>query len=336
MAKIEPQLVLVTGATGALGPRVVAALHEAGYAMRTLSLDTPASRLLPGAIEMRLGDITERAAVTVAMQGVEGVVHMAALLHIVNPSPALRTQYERVNVEGTRVVVEAARKAGVQRLVFFSTIAVYGYGQGRLLTEDSIPHPDTFYAETKLAAEQIVLAARRADGQPLGVVLRLGAVYGARIKGNYQRLVHALARNRFLPIGKGENRRTLVYDKDVARAVLLAVQHPAAAGRVYNVTDGELHTVNEINQAICTALGRKPPGLYLPVTPVRVAAGLVEDAASLLRRSSPIGRATIDKYTEDVAVDGQRIQTELGFRPAYDLTTGWVDAVHEMQRQGSL
>ena len=62
---------------------------------------------------------------------------------------------------------------------------------------------------------------------------------------------------------QGENRRTLVYDKDVARAVLLAVQHPAAAGRVYNVTDGGLHTVNEINQAICTALGRKPPGLHL-------------------------------------------------------------------------
>ncbi len=330
------QLIIVTGATGALGPRIVAALHEASYTIRTLSIDTPAPGLLPITVETRLGDITDANNVEIAMRGVDAVIHMAALLHIVNPPPTLRPQYERVNVEGTRIIVEAALKAGVQRLVFFSTIAVYGYGQGCLLTEDSTPHPDTFYAETKLAAEQIVLAARRADGQPLGVVLRLGAVYGARIKGNYQRLVRALARNRFLPIGKGENRRTLVYDKDVARALLLAVQHPHAAGRVYNVTDGQVHTVNEINQAICTALGRKPPRVYLPIGPVRAAAGLLESAAHLLHRQSSIGRATIDKYTEDVAVDGHRIQTELRFRPAYDLATGWTDAVQEMRRQGAL
>lgn len=328
--------VLITGATGSLGPRVVHEFHEAGYVVRTLSLDVPSPGLLPASTETWLGDITDESAVCAAMSGVDAVVHMAALLHIVNPSPSLRPQYERINVDGTCIVVESARKAGVQRLVFFSTIAVYGYSQGRMLTEASTPHPDTFYAETKLAAEQIVLAARRADGQPLGVVLRLGAVYGARIKGNYQRLVRALARNRFLPIGKGENRRTLVYDKDVARAVLLAVQHPAAAGQIYNVTDGEVHTVHEINQAICTALGRKPPGLYLPVAPVRAAAGLVEDAARMLRRQSPIGRTTIDKYTEDVAVDGQRIQTEIGFRPAFNLSTGWADAIQEMRRQGAL
>lgn len=328
--------ILITGATGALGPSVVDALYRAGHTIRTFSLDIPRPGLLPMPTETYIGDIVTDSAVRATMVNVDIVVHLAALLHIVNPSPDLYLQYKKVNVEGTRIVVEAALKAGVQRLVFFSTIAVYGYGQGRLLTEDSIPHPDTFYAETKLAAEQIVLAARRADGQPLGVVLRLGAVYGARIKGNYQRLVHALARNRFLPIGKGENRRTLVYDKDVARAVLLAVQHPAAAGRVYNVTDGEVHTVHEINQAICTALGRKPPGVYLPVAPVRAVAGVVEDAARLLHRQSPIGRATIDKYTEDVAVDGQRIQTELGFRPAYDLSAGWADAIQEMRRQGAL
>lgn len=328
--------ILITGATGALGPTIVNSFCQAGYRVRSFSRNLVQANLSSFPIGLYSGDITDVTAVQTAMSGVDAVVHMAALLHIVNPPLSLRPQYERINVEGTRIVVEAALNASVQRLVFFSTIAVYGYGQGRLLTEDSIPHPDTFYAETKLAAEQIVLAARRADGQPLGVVLRMGAVYGARIKGNYQRLVRALARNRFLPIGKGENRRTLVYDKDVARAVLLAVQHPAAAGRVYNVTDGELHTVREINQAICTALGRKPPGVYLPVAPVRAAAGLVEDTARLLRRQSPIGRATIDKYTEDVAVDGQRIQTELGFRPAYDLVTGWADAVQEMRRQGAL
>jgi len=99
------------------------------------------------------------------MRGVDAVVHMAALLHIVNPPPELREKYERVNIGGTATVVEAAIKAGVKRVVLFSTIAVYGPSDGRVPNEMSPTHPDTFYAETKRAAEQIVLNARSADGQ---------------------------------------------------------------------------------------------------------------------------------------------------------------------------
>ena len=143
--------------------------------------------------------------------------------------------------------------------------------------------------------------------------MRLGAVYGSRIKGNYERLTHALARNRFIPIGNGSNRRTLVYDQDVASAAVLALQHPAAAGKIFNVSDGEFHTLNDIILAICQALGRKPPSMSLPIGPVRFAAGIVEDMARLVGLQPPITRATIDKYSEDLAVDSRRIQKELGF-----------------------
>ena len=170
----------------------------------------------------------------------------------------------------------------VGRVVLFSTIAVYGPSDGCVFNEESPTHPETFYAQTKLAAEKLVLNARDADGQPLGTVLRLGAVYGSRLKGNYERLTHALARNRFIPIGSGLNRRTLVYDQDVGRAAALAVSHPAAAGRVFNVADGEFHTLNEIIESICSALGRKPPSLSLPVGPTRFAAGIVEDLVRLV------------------------------------------------------
>ncbi|MFH1477908.1 MAG: NAD-dependent epimerase/dehydratase family protein [Verrucomicrobiota bacterium] len=343
--------VLVTGASGAVGPCVVQALCKAGHTIRTFSMDKPeggiqtpdAGRRLalqsPGAlcdrdeagtpdggVQALVGDVTDPAAVQSAMQGVDAVVHLAALLHIVNPPPELREKYERINVGGTANVVEAAIKAGVKRVVLASTIAVYGPSDGQILNEDSIPHPDTFYAQTKLAAEKIVLSARNADGRPIGTVLRFGAVYGARIKGNYQRLLRSLARGRFIPIGIGQNRRTLVYDKDVARAVALAVRHPAAAGKIFNVTDGQFHTLSEIITIICAALGRKPPGFFIPVGPARIAAGMVEDGLRLIGRRAPISRATLDKYTEDIAVEGQRIQDELGFVPHYDLQAGWRDA----------
>ena len=173
--------------------------------------------------------------------------------------------------------------------------------------------------------------AKRNDGQSLGTVLRLGAVYGSRIKGNYERLTRALARHRFVPIGNGRNGRALVYDKDVARAAVVAMEHPDAAGRIYNVSDGGFHTLNEIIAAICAGLGRRPPRFSLPIAPVRFVAGMMEDGARLFGRGSPVNRTTIDKYTEDIAVSGERIQKELGFVPEYDLETGWEETIREMQ-----
>jgi len=327
---------LVTGATGAVGPRVVEALHKAGRRIRVFALDPPGLGTLPPDVEVHLGDITEPSAIRSAMQDVEAVIHMAALLHVLNPPPEMQAQYERINVGGTAAVVGAAVQAGVRRVVFFSTIAVYGGSRGQVLNEGTPACPDTCYAKTKLAAEEIVLGARRSDGQPIGTVLRLGAVYGSRIKGNYRRLLDLLARRRFVAVGDGQNRRTLVYDRDVARAAVLAADHPAAAGRIYNVTDGRMHIMNEIVETMCYALGRTPPRFRLPVGPVRLAAGVLEDAIRLLGRDCPIGRSAIDKYTEDVAVEGRRIQAELGFRPQYDLAAGWREAIQEMRRAGEL
>jgi UDP-glucose 4-epimerase len=325
------KFVLVTGATGAVGPRVVHALDQAGLRLRSFSVDTPASGMFPQSVEVLIGDVTDQVAVQSAMQGVAAVVHLAALLHIVNPPPELREKYERVNIGGTATMVEAAIKAGVKRVVLFSTIAVYGPSGGRVLNEMSPTHPETFYAQTKCAAEQIVLNARGADGQPLGTVLRLGAVYGSRIKGNYERLTHALACHRFIPIGNGLNRRTLVYDKDIGEAAVLAVAHPAAAGRVFNVTDGSYHTLNEIIESICSALDRKSPRFSLPVGPIRIVAGLIEKGANAIGIKAPVTRETVDKYTEDIAVDGSLIQKELGFVPRYNLKAGWEETIREMQ-----
>jgi UDP-glucose 4-epimerase len=224
----------------------------------------------------------------------------------------------------------------VQRVVFFSTIAVYGEATGDVLTEDSPVRPATLYAKTKAEAERIVLAARTAGGTPVGVVLRPGSVYGVRVKGNYRRLVQALARRRFVPIGPGSNRRAMVYDKDVADAAVLAATHPAAAGRVYNVSDGEGHTLREIIGAICAALGRTPPRWHVPLWPVWAGVGLFESVARVVGARPLVSRAAIDKYTEDIAVDSRRIRDELGFAPRYDLRAGWREAIAGMREAGEL
>ncbi|MFN8446965.1 MAG: NAD-dependent epimerase/dehydratase family protein [Caldilineaceae bacterium] len=323
--------ILVTGATGALGPCVVARLLAAGYRVRALVRKLPSAGLLPPTVECCLGDLTEPATLTAALQGCTQVVHLAALLHIVNPSPALQAEYERVNVQGTQSLVQAALQQGVERLLLISTIAVYGSQPDTLLEETTACVPDTFYGKSKLAAEDIVLQARRSTGKPLGVVLRLGAVYGSRVKGNYQRLLFSLAKGRFVPIGRGENRRSLIYEEDVAAAVLLAMCAERALGQVYNVTDGQYHPVREIIEAICVALDRSPPRLTIPIAPVRLLCAVSEDLAKGLRISSPVRRATLDKYTEEIRVDSRKIREQLGFRPEYDLQSGWRAAIKALQ-----
>lgn len=333
----EPRngLVLLTGGTGAVGPRVAEALDAAGYCVRILTLDPPEPGLLPERIEVRIGDVTDPMTVKRAMEGSGFVVHLAALLHIVNPPERLRKRYEEINVGGTSRVVEAAVEMGVKRIIFSSTIAVYGKSGGQILTEETTPHPMSLYGQTKLRAEQMVLAARK-DDQPLGTVLRLADVYGSRLKGNYRRLLQALAHHRFIPVGPGENRRTLVYDRDVARAIILAIKHPAAGGNIYNVSDGEFHTVAQILETMCKWLGRKPPHLSLPIGPVGFMAGFLEAMAGMAGLKSPIGRATVEKYTQDVAISSQRIQKDLGFVAEYDLSTGWRETIQEMRQAGAL
>ena len=130
----------------------------------------------------------------------------------------------------------------------------------------------------------------------------------------------------------GRNRRTVIYDKDVGRAAVLAVIHPAAAGRVFNVTDGEFHTLKEIIDSICAALGRRPPKLFHPrfLGPIRgwdIGRWNPTDWAA----RSAITRSTIHKYTEDIAVSGKRIREELGFSSQYDLETGWKETIQEMR-----
>jgi nucleoside-diphosphate-sugar epimerase len=321
---------LVTGATGAVGPALVERLLGEGLRVRLVSrgaLPVPWPR---EKVEAVRGDVTDRATVGRAVEGMDWVFHLAAQLHVARPDSSLAPTFERVNVEGTRVLVEEAARAGVKRLVFFSTISVYGPTGPEGADEDSVPRPDTLYGETKLRAEDVVRSAP-GSGDLTTAVLRLAAVYGPRMKGNYVRLARALGSGWFVPIGRGLNRRTLVHEVDVAEAALLAASSPRAAGRLYNVTDGNIHHLRDILAAVNGARGRRRPRLHLPIALARAAAWLGDGACALAGQGRPFA-AALDTYTQDVAVRGDRIRNELAFRPRFDLESGWRDALGSARR----
>ena len=329
---------LVTGATGAIGPATVRALMASGLEVRALVRPAggarPGARDLDAAVEVVAGDITDRAAIDRAVRGVDVVVHLAALLHIVNPDATLAPRYRDVNVEGTRHVVRAAADAGVRRVVLASTTAVYGPTGDMPATEATAPAPDTWYAETKLEAERVAREIARAGG-PQAVVLRLSAVYGPRVKGNYRRLLGAIARGRFVAIGPGTNRRSLVSEHDAGRAFALAATHDAAAGGLFNVSDGTPHTIAAILGAMAAAVGRPTPRWRIPVGVARAAAGAIDLARGVIGQRSAL-RAAIDKYVEDAAVEATSVRDVLGFRPELDLAAGWAATAAALRQAGDL
>lgn len=319
------QIALVTGASGAIGQTLIKHLSERGYHVRALVRNASSLKTAPDSIEIVEGDITDSKTIRRAVEGADKIFHLAAKLHINNPSQSLFSEYKRVNVEGTRQLAEAAQSAGAGRLIFFSTINVYGpSGPGRVFDEDSPLRPDSYYAVTKIEGEQVVMNCGPA------VVLRLAAVYGPEMKGNYPRLLNALKRGRLAFIGDGSNRRTLVHVEDVCHAAILAAEHSAAVGQTYNVTDGQVHTLFEIIEAMSKAASKPVPRIHLPKGPVRLMAGFIEDGLRLIGKKSPVGRATVDKFIEDIAVSGEKIQQQLGFHPHYDLRAGWQETIERM------
>ncbi len=319
------KIALVTGPTGSIGPVLIQTLLEhryrvRAYVRRALSLDCQNED-----IEVFQGDIADRSALNAALQGVDVVFHLAAKLHINDPDPALEDEYYRVNVEGTRCLMDAARAQDVRRVVYFSTISVYGPSRpGVIYDESSPPHPRTLYERTKYQAEQIALnAKRKKNDTPLAVVLRLAAVYGGCMKGNYLHMLKAIRQGWFVPVGPGGNRRTLVYDKDVALAALLAAEHPSAAGQIYNITDGSFYPLKEIQRTIYQLLDKSRPRYYLPVALLRFLFYGLQKLTQITAIRFPLKPDLLDKLIEDMAVNGEKAQTELGFRPRYHLKDGW-------------
>ncbi len=316
--------VLVTGATGMVGRSLVNALLKKGYCVRALVRKKVGCEILPSRVEQVTGDITDAASVCSAVAGVCLVFHLAARLHVNNPSSALKAEYYGVNVAGTLNLLEAACSAEVNRIVFFSTISVYGAGKSnRALDEGSKKEPDTLYARTKLKAEFLIdeFCAKRSDA-PEVTILRLAAVYGSRVKGNYRLMIHAVQKGGFVYPGNGDNCRTLVHEEDVASAAILAAEHPLAKGRTYNVTDGTAHTVQAIVKAIAKALGKQPLEIHLPGSIMRI---IVRFLGTAFFRGLPgiqIIRYLIDKMNEHVVVNGEKIQQDLGFVPQWDLERG--------------
>jgi UDP-glucose 4-epimerase len=319
---------LVTGATGKVGRRLVAALLAEGAKVAILTRDPARAASLweDARIDCRPGDLTDPATLGGLLDGIDTVFHLASY----SPGPREPDIYEApahwpVTALGTRNLVELVAASDVTRLVYVSSVKAMGDavgGLGHPADETFAAHPDSLYGRAKLAAEQSVLALGRERERERRVhvaVLRLPMVYGLGGKGNLALMIDAVARGRFPPWPRLENRRSAVHVDDAVRAAQLLASHPRAAGQVYLVTDGRSYSTRWLYERIRASLGLPLPDWGLPLWVLKTAAG----AGSLLEgatgRAMPLTRSGLSKLTGDAWYSSEKIRMELGFVPGHDL-----------------
>jgi UDP-glucose 4-epimerase len=261
---------LVTGAAGFIGRAIVPALVSAGHEVRAASRHRP--DFAPPVEAAIHGDLGPDVDWLPLLAGVDFVIHLAGIAHTGPGIPA--GDYDRVNHQATAALARAARKAGVKRVVFVSTIrAQTGPQADHVLTEADAPQPTDPYGSSKLAAET-ALAQSGVDF----TVLRPVLVYGLGIKGNLRTLARLAALPVPLPFGAFTNRRSLLSIGNLAAAITHVLHHPESSGETYVVADLQPVSLAQIVKALRAGLGR-PPGL------VNVPPGLIRLGLTMLGRS---------------------------------------------------
>jgi 2-alkyl-3-oxoalkanoate reductase len=312
--------VLVTGATGCLGRHLVDDLSRSGYQIRALVRDSSRlDHLQAHGVEIQRGSLTDEDDLRTAVRGVEVVYHLGGLVIDDRPddtSATLWKQIRHVNVDGSQRLALAAARAGARRLVFCSSVRIFGFGNQMRWNEDDPRTTSDLYSRGKALAEHALLRVGRAAGLEV-VNVRPRFIYGNHDRYVMPRLVKQVRRG-WVPLVGGEAICDLVYVEDCVQALRLAADRPVA-GQSFNITSGECLRLRDILGQVAGALGQPIRFLTLPGPAVFGLATAVELCARLLRVRPPISRAQLRWYLNDHHFSIGRARSELGYVPRYRL-----------------
>jgi UDP-glucose 4-epimerase len=314
------RLAFVTGATGCIGSALVAKLAREGWRVIALVRNQALPSFLNQSpnVKFVIGELGERGCIASVMRDCDVVFHLAAKVHAAPGTPP--SEFTRVNVDGTRNVVEAAIENRARHFVHFSTVAVYAESD-EVLDETSATIPVTAYGSSKLEGERIV------GESPLRTtVFRLPVVYGPRDRGNVSKLIAAIRRGRYFIVGDGRNLKSMVAVENVVDAALMAVNRQA--GGTYIVTDARPYSQVEIAETIAELLGRPNPK-KLPRWPLLLAGRAADLAGKLTGAALPISADQVLKLSNNSRFSAAKIERELGFKPRVELREGLAKVINE-------
>jgi dihydroflavonol-4-reductase len=307
-------LALVTGASGFIGAQLVKTLLARGDRVRILVRETSNLRLLEGAaVETALGDVTELQTLAKAVEGAEVVYHLAGIRR--TPSSA---DFARVNVEGTRNVLEAAsRQSRPPRVVLAGSLSATGPSSEKPLTEDAPFRPVEPYGQSKVEAERLCVAYSQKVPYAIG---RAPRVLGPGDRENLA-FVKLVNRGFILELTGAPRRLSFIDVDDVAQGFAVLGTHPAAEREVFFVTSPQTLTLTQLQDIIAQTLGKKFR-LRVPVAPaaLRSAAWAADHLSRLTGKHLPLNH----KLSEQLLAAGwwcsdEKARARLGFSASINL-----------------
>lgn len=329
--------VLVTGASGFIGSHLLPLLAESRFEIVAASRRKRASSQ---AIEWRNSpELGQDADWSVALQGVDAVVHLAGRAQIGAESSAEENACLRINTEGTRKLAQQAVRSGVGHFIFVSSCQAVAAESDLPLNEKTAPRPSSPYGRSKLAAEEDVREEMK--GTKCGwTILRPPPVYGPGQQSNFSRLLSLVQRGIPLPLASVRNRRSFIYVKNLTDAIVACLGNSVSNGKTYYPSDGEDISTPELLRAIARAdqSGRcSVPSDSIP----NKATSHVSTATPHSLRLFPFpesmlnvmgrlpGLGPLRKLTGSLYVDSGLIRHDLRWTPPFTLSDGLMETIRE-------
>jgi nucleoside-diphosphate-sugar epimerase len=312
--------VLVTGATGFLAAHLIPALQRCGHDVHALVLpSSDSTRLSNAGVVVHTGDVRSIDTLRPAMSQADAVFHLAAAIGVRRPL----SDYQAVNVMGTGNVCRAALAAGVRRLVHVSSTSVYKQGLGVPVDESyAVAPPPDPYAVTKAAGDRLVQRLIANKQLPASIV-RTSTIYGPGDHLNFARIADRIRAGTAIVIGSGRNRVPFAYVDDVVEGLLLVLEHEAAEGEIYNITDDRCPTQLELLREVARQLGAQRPRIRVPYGLLYGTAYLAERIAQATHSESAlVTRFGVVLYGADNVFAIDKARRQLGYEPRVSLHQG--------------
>ncbi len=304
--------VCVTGANGFVGKLIARSFSPSGHAVvgaiRSSNLVIPES----GLTYVAVGDFGEDTDWSAALTGVDCVIHCAARAHVMHETSGdALAAYRAVNVDGSRRLAAQAAAAGVRRLVYLSSIKVNSEqtAPGAPFLFSDTPAPEDAYGISKWETEQALWEISAKTGLEV-VVVRSPLVYGSGVKGNLARLLRLVRLGLPLPLGAIRNKRSLIGLDNLVNLLIRCVDHPAAAGQTFLVSDGEDLSTADLIRHMAAAMSRSARLFPVPVSLLRIV-GIA------------LGKqAEIDRLVGSLQIDSSHTRQVLGWTPPVSVQEG--------------
>jgi len=250
--------VLVTGATGFVGQHLIKRLKLDDYNIKVIS-----RRPVLG-VEVIICDFLKDDIPDNALKDIDIVFHLAGYAHDLKSEPGIEQTYHKINVGVTVDLLSLSDKHNVKKFIFVSSVKAGGAPiKGNCASEKDQNSPDGIYGETKREAELRILETGRESSMHVSI-LRPALIYGPKVKGNLQLMMHGIKKGWFPPLPEIGNRRSMIHVDDIVRALLLLVNSQQANGEIFIATDGRTYSSRNIYETMCRVLGKSIPNWSVP------------------------------------------------------------------------